>query len=117
MNKKRLLTVMGGTKKLQEIDTFIQADGAVGGNWSQAWNIADNILVASPTLGINLMSNGDMETGDPPTGWNSYNATLSAETTIKNAGNQSLKIVGTGTSSQANQTILGVSINDLIYVE
>jgi len=117
MNKKRLLTVMGTTKKLQEIDTFIQADGAVGGNWSQAWNIADNILVASPTLGINLMSNGDMETGDPPTGWNSYNATLSAETTIKNAGNQSLKIVGTGTSSQANQTILGVSINDLIYVE
>ena len=117
MTKKRLLVVMGGNKKLQKLDTFIQADGVVGGDWSQPWSISSNALVASPTLSDTMISNGNMETGDPPTGWSLYNATLDAETTIVNAGSQSLKIVYTGVNGQANQLVTGASVNDLLYAE
>jgi len=41
---------------------------------------------------INLLSNGDMEVGDPPTGWTATRSTVARESTVIKFGTYSLKI-------------------------
>lgn len=58
----------------------------------------------------NLLRNGDMETGSPPSYWSGTRATLSAETVIKKSGSQSLKVLsndgaGAGTSNADSSVI------------
>lgn len=74
MNKKRLLTLMGGSKKyLKEFDFTTYSDGAISDEMSGAtWTIASGKLLNTPSLGAtDLMAprNGNAESGDPPTNW------------------------------------------------
>lgn len=52
------------------IDFTTESDGALPSPWSGAtWAITSGAALVVPTLGSELVSNGNMETGDPPTGW------------------------------------------------
>jgi len=94
---KRLIVIGGGKKKFR--DTFERADGAIGAPWTGAtWTISSNAAVNTPTAGGEDLSNGNMETGDPPTGWPSYSgANLQvdgvADERTGGAGAQSLDIL------------------------
>lgn len=56
-------------------DAFARPDGALGtaeagGAWTGAtWTVASGKAVNTPTLGGELLANGNMETGDPPSSW------------------------------------------------
>ena len=53
-------------------DNFDRADGDLANDWlyNGSWLISSNKLVANPAVtGANLVTNGDFEVGDPPTGW------------------------------------------------
>jgi len=60
-------------------------------------------------LGSDLVTNGDMESGDPPSNWSATQATLDKETTIKNGGSSSLSITHTGGNGMAYQDVTVVS--------
>jgi hypothetical protein len=93
-------------------DAFARADGALGNGWTGAtWAIASGAAVNTPTAGGELLTNGDMETGDPPNNWLSYNsATLDgvADERTGGAGAQSLSVVnGAASPGRAYQSISG----------
>jgi hypothetical protein len=72
------------------------ADGALPSPFVGAtWAITSGSAVNTPTLGSELLVNGNMETGDPPTGWNANaGATLTgvADERTGGAGVQSLNV-------------------------
>jgi hypothetical protein len=82
--------------------------GGSGVVWSGAsGSIVSNRLVITPELGEELLTNGDMETGDPPTGWSGSNSVLSqyAEERTGGAGSKSIKIASSGVYPSAYQNI------------
>lgn len=86
MNKKRLLTVMGGS--LRSIYKICPA--------------------ISPTLGSELLTNGNMETGDPPSSWTpNATPTLSsvADERTGGAGSKSINIVRGTNDNTAFQAV------------
>lgn len=80
-------------------------DGALpaaftGGTWA----IASGKAINTPTLGSELLNNGNMETGNPPTGWTAGGtATLSgvADERTGGAGLQALNVVRGGSGSES----------------
>ena len=63
----------------------------------------------TPTLGGELLTNGDMETGDPPASWTAINATLDgvADERTGGSGEQSLSIINSGPfNGRATQPIV-----------
>lgn len=71
-NKKKVFSLLYSTSS-NFSDPFNRADGTLSNGWNYTgiWNIASNKLVADPAVtGSNLLTNGDFETGNPPTGWN-----------------------------------------------
>jgi hypothetical protein len=78
------------------------------------------ILFASGAAAIvNLLTNGDMETGDPPTGWNNTNATLSsvADARPGSSGTKCLQIVNSmAAAGLAQQAITGVANGQQVTV-
>jgi hypothetical protein len=92
------LSVVGGASSILPFtDAFGRADGALGNGWTGAtWTISGNKVINTPTLTGNLITNGNMETGDPPTGWTvTSNAVLDgvADERTGGAGSQSLSVV------------------------
>lgn len=99
-------------------DTFTRADGAISssettGPDSQttsalAWTggaISTNKNVITPSLGSELVTNGDMETGNPPSNWlyTGYNVTTAPDADAY-AGSNAMKVTltsGYGYSAQA----------------
>lgn len=58
-----------GAARLLFFDDFA-GTGALGVDWTApTWQRVNGELINTPTLGSELMINGDMETGNPPTGW------------------------------------------------
>lgn len=110
MNKKLLLTLMGAQIRSILRDLFTRVDGALGGIWyAPTWTISSNAAVNTPTLGTEIVTNGDMETGSPPTGWNQTNATLTADADA-HAGSKSLKVEATANNGEGRQvpaTVVG----------
>jgi hypothetical protein len=52
---------------------------------------------AGPDGGVlNLLSNGDFEEGDPPTGWVAISGTVQSDSTLKNTGSRSARWSPTG---------------------
>lgn len=101
----------GGDPSSLSLDFSTLPDGAIPGLTGGTWVIASGKAANTPTE-TEMVSNGNMEAGSPPTGWVADSGvTLSAEGTIKNGGNQSLKIVNTSTFAGAKQTI-GLSLGD-----
>lgn len=87
-----------------------EANGGSGKTWLHdvgAWAISTNKAVGTPTEGAEDATNGNMETGDPPTGWDPTLATLDgvADERTGGSGAQSMSIVnlggGAGKASQA----------------
>lgn len=77
----------GGQRLLPFSENFARPDGPLGNGWAGAtWAIASGKAVNTPTQGAELLTNGNMETGDPPTGWTAENATLSAAADERTGG-------------------------------
>jgi hypothetical protein len=77
---------------------------AAPGTWSVAAGVTNN----APVLGGELVSNGNMETGDPPTGWSPANATLDgvADERTGGGGVQSIDVLNTVAYGRAYQAIV-----------
>lgn len=98
MNKKRLLTVMGGSKKYMFSDDFVRDDGAIGNDWvGSSWTIASNKALNTPTLSDELALNptmaGTYVAGLAPNWQLLSGITLTEENTIVYQGTQSQKCV------------------------
>ena len=76
--------------------TAAQIKNIISGNLDFKWQYGSQ---------TSLVTNGDMETGDPPTGWVANNATLSGEAVKVHSGSQSLKAIDAGDSARASRTI------------
>lgn len=80
----------GGASLLPFSDNFDRADGDLGGKWEYTpgvWTISSGAVTSNPAVGENIVTNGDMETGDPPTGYNAvFGATLSSQADERTGG-------------------------------
>lgn len=104
-------------------DSFNRADGAIGntdgaghaeanGGGGLPWTggaISSNALAITPTQEGDIVLNGDMEAGDPPTSWSTYHGTRTRETTIIHSGSASLKFVSLDTNASAIQNLTTVA--------
>jgi hypothetical protein len=87
-------------------DDFTRANGAIGGQWTgETWTISNNAAINTPVPGSDLISNGGMETGDPPTGWNAEGTVVSFAQSAEQAhgGTKSLKVVADAANEGADQ--------------
>ena len=89
--------ILEATNWTQASHTFTTASNTTGVEFRFFPTIGNgNILIDDVFLGsdpeINLVVNGDMELGDPPTGWSPYIATITANTVDTHWGNQSAKV-------------------------
>ncbi len=78
--------------------------------WSHlGWTIVSGTATANPTIGeTNLVTNGTMETGSPPSSWIAYNATAAADADA-HGGSQALKLTVTGSDGKAYQSFTPVA--------
>lgn len=83
------------------------------------WAISSGKAVNSPTLGAEVLTNGDMETGDPPTGWSAVNSVLDgvADPRTGSAGAQSLSIANNGANYGYAQKAITTTQYGIIYVD
>lgn len=75
--------------------------------WQQngTWTTNGNALSNTPTLGSELVTNGNMETGSPPSSWTATQVTLAADADV-HGGSQALRVTSTeGTSDRAEQVV------------
>jgi hypothetical protein len=86
------------------LDFSTMGDGAVPGLIGSTWAIIGGKAVNTPTVGSELLTNGDMEAGSPPTGWTGYQSTRTSDASIFHGGAKSLKNVATNTNSSSYQT-------------
>lgn len=74
--------------------------GGAGRTWldQATWSNAGGAAYNAPVAGANVMVNGNMETGDPPTGWNATGSILDgvADERTGGAGIQSLSVSNDG---------------------
>lgn len=75
------------------------ADGALPAGLAGAtWAISGGKAINTPSLGSELLTNGNMETGSPPTGWSTTGAITSvADERTGGAGSTSLNLNNNGT--------------------
>lgn len=97
---------LGQTETTDPDEQSVPQRAWVGGaNWVIDAQEATN----SPVAGNEILANGDMETGSPPTGWTPANATLAASADA-HGGAQSLQVTATaanGNGFQSNAGVLG----------
>jgi hypothetical protein len=68
---------------------------------------------------VNLLTNGDMETGDPPSNWNNTNATLSsvADARPGSSGTKCLQIVNSMAAAGLAQQVVTAAIGRTLTVK
>lgn len=105
--------VLGGAALPRSITDDFSADSGLwldGALAPAALTVSGNKAVWTPTPDTELLTNGDMEAGDPPTGWDKQNGTLSASADV-HAGSQACQIastvVGTNLTRQEKATTAG----------
>jgi len=92
-------------------DSFDRADAALGNDWvyNGSWLVSTNKAVAAPSVtGSNLVTNGDFETGDPPTGWTaaaSNTIAQDADARPGSAGTKSALITVGGSNYAVNRQV------------
>lgn len=101
------------TDGLGHPETSGVGSGGSGLTWTGAtWSVAGGVVSNTPTLEGDVVTNGNMETGDPPTGWNAgAGAVLDgvADERTGGAGAQSMTVTnGAANYGNANQTITTV---------
>ncbi len=96
-------TAFGTSDGLGHAEGIATGIGAGGGGvtWTGAtWSVSGGKAINTPvTLGSELIVNGGMETGDPPSSWTGTNATIDgvADERTGGAGAQSLEMTATAT--------------------
>lgn len=121
LSRARLLSISGKQRILPFSDLFAYSDGLLVGGWettNSAWSIVSGKAVCSPTLGEELLTDGNMETGDPPNNWTANNgAILAASATERTGGSgtKSLSITN-GVANTANATH-PVTVTDWAWVQ
>lgn len=112
---------MGDAPLIRGFATFTDDDGTALADYTPErgpvlgggvnWDIQTNKARNSPTAGAAIVGgdtlNGNMETGDPPTGWNANNATLDgvADERTGGAGSQSINIAAIVAEGDARRNI------------
>jgi len=102
-------------------DNFNRPDGDLLNNWSYlgTWNIVSGKLVATPaTTGANICTNGDFETGNPPTGWNasaSNSIAQDADVRPGSSGTSSGKITVGGSAYAVSRSLSGSFVGGRFY--
>ena len=103
------LGVVGKPKLPFFQDFSLLSDGALPVNWfGSTWTIVSGKAINIPTLGTELLINGNMETGDPPSNWSAVTAVLSAAVDERTGGSgtKSINVANSGTNfGQARQAI------------
>ena len=101
---------LGSTDGAGHAETTGVGSGGSGHTWTGAtWGTVSNVAVNTPTEGAVVMGgdtlNGNMETGDPPTGWVAGNVTLDgvADERTGGAGAQSISITSTAAYGEAHR--------------
>lgn len=91
-----LSSVLEGGSLLPFSDDFARADGDVANGWlysAGVWTISSGAVVATPTYSANVLTNSDMETGDPPSGYNAkFSAVLSSAADERTGGTGSASL-------------------------
>lgn len=101
---RKVLTVFSGGVPLFPFSDSFDTDGALGSRWTgSTWTISGGKAVNTPTLGAELISNGDAETGNPPTGWTQGGTptTFIQSNEQAHGGTFSLKMITDQASEQA----------------
>lgn len=107
-------------KRLKKIHLGLEAEETLKFSWAideSAWqdSVLQGIGMSGESLGSNLVSNGDMEIGSPPTGWSVTNCTISAETITVYGGSQSLRVTR-GTQGICYQLVTGLTPGNVYKV-
>jgi len=96
--------------QLPYTDNFDRANGVLGGKWSgTTWNITSNTARNVPaTYGIDDISNGNFETGNPPTDWTDIASTLAAVSDERTGGSgtKSLSVINAGAANGFAKQVL-----------
>jgi len=106
--------VLGRSSASSTAETAIYSDNfdrsassGLGGSWTgSTWSTSSNKAINTPvTLGSELTTNGDMETGDPPTGWLNNGVTALTADADSHTGSQALKVTLTSAYGYAARNI------------
>lgn len=93
--------------------------GGAGLTWTgSTWNVVPGgTTTNAPTMGTEMVTNGSMEAGNPPTNWTATNSTLAsvADQGTGGTGTQSVEVTGTTGYGEVNQSQTFV-INNWYYL-
>jgi hypothetical protein len=97
------------------IDFSTMADGAYSGTWS----ISSGKLINTPVLGDELIVNGNMETGDPPTGWTAIGSVLSAQADERTGGSgtKCLRVANSGAAYGKGRRGFTTTLGAIAYLK
>lgn len=113
-------------------DSFTRSDGAIGSSeivgpegqpapsktWSgSTFTISSNVAINTPaTLGADDITNGDMETGSPPSNWSGDGATLASEADERTGGSGSASISVTNDGAARGYAVQSLDLPDGTWV-
>ena len=122
LRRNRHLFPLGRGSILPFSDDFDRANGPLGGLWTGGtWTIAGNEAINTPTVGGELLANGNMETATPPGTWVPWigNWNGAADERTGGAGIQSGEVeraVAGGIQNYAYQALGGLTIGQWLYI-
>lgn len=115
-------SAFGTTDGLGHAEGIAGGIGAGGGGltWLSAgtWATAGGVASCTPVAGVELVVNGDMETGDPPTGWTIGSCTGDGVVDERTGGSgvQSLALIRAGSDNgDAKRTIITTANNWYVF--
>ena len=91
-------------------DDFNRSNGDLSNRWKYSvgkWTINGNAAIGSPAMGVDeILSNGNMEAGNPPTGWSAVNGSIVgvADERTGGAGSQSISLTNASGTAAAYQS-------------
>jgi hypothetical protein len=108
------MSIDSRTDGLGHLEGVAGSIGSGGGGLAYAspttWSVAGGVAINTPVPGPELLTNGNMETADPPSSWTAVNATLDgvADERTGGGGSQSLDVLRTSGTGSAKQQITGL---------
>lgn len=114
MDKRKFIALLAGGRKnvisLPFTDNFTYSDGLLPAPWkhSGSWNVLSGMVYNTPSVGADLVVNGNMETGSPPSNWTAGSSALSsvADERTGGAGSKSILVKNSGAAfGRAEQTL------------